>query len=153
MGTGKTFLGKALAQKMQMSFFDIDAEIEKKTGLTIPQIFQKYGEKHFRKLESELLLTCPPNNIVATGGGIIEKTENRTFLQKQFVVWLNPRWEIIAPRITNSNRPLAKDKSEKELLYLHNQRKPFYEECADIIYCNNDADELMQKITTMKLFL
>jgi len=73
MGAGKTTVGKLLAQKLNRPFVDIDDVIEKKADLTIPIMFEKYGEDYFRKLETDTLqrIASDPGNVIATGGGII----------------------------------------------------------------------------------
>ena len=77
MGVGKTSVGKALAQKLNIDFIDTDFEIEKITNKTITDIFEGCGEKHFRKLENEVLkdLVRKNDNIISTGGGIIVSKE------------------------------------------------------------------------------
>ncbi len=135
MGAGKTYYGKKLSSQKKLPFYDIDDEIEKKLNLSIPKIFQKYGEAHFRKIESEILLSWNKNGIIATGGGIIEKKENRLFLQKKEnkTIWLNPSWEILIKRIKSSARPLAGKLTKKELFKLYRKRELLYRECADEI--------------------
>ena len=135
MGSGKTWFGKKLAATRNLPFFDLDDEIEKKFGVNITQIFQKYGEEYFRKVESEILLGWDKEGIIATGGGIVKKEENRFFLQQKEIktIWLNPSWEIIIERIKSSNRPLVKKLSEQELFELWQKRESLYRECADVV--------------------
>ena len=126
MGSGKTFLGKQIASKLKLPFFDFDNEIEKKTNFSITDIFKELGEKYFRDLETELLLKWEKTGIIATGGGIVENEVNRHFLKKQNTVWLNPSFEKILPRISKSSRPFVKKLSKKELFELWQRRLPFY---------------------------
>lgn len=135
MGSGKTWFGKKLAAKKNLPFYDLDDEIEKKLGMNIPQIFQKYGEEYFRKIESEILLAWNHEGIIATGGGIVEKEENRIFFQQKEIktIWLNPSWETILERIKSSGRPLVRKFSEKELFELWQKREPLYRECTDVV--------------------
>jgi len=135
MGSGKTWFGKKIAATKNLPFFDLDDEIERKLGVNITQIFQKYGEEYFRKVESEILLGWDKEGIISTGGGIVEKEENRFFLQQKEIktIWLNPSWEIIIERIKSSNRPLVKKLSEQELFELWQKRESLYRECADVV--------------------
>ncbi len=135
MGSGKTWFGKKLAAKKNLPFFDLDNEIEKKLGMNVLQIFQKYGEEYFRKIESEILLAWNKEGIIATGGGIVEKEDNRIFLQQKEIktIWLNPSWETILERIKSSDRPLVKKLTKTELSELWKNREPLYRECADVV--------------------
>ena len=134
MGSGKTFLGKQLAEKLQFPFFDIDLEIEKKSNMNVNDIFQHKGEKYFRDVESGILIDWNKNGIIATGGGIVISKINREFLTKKEhkVLWLNPPWEVIRSRIINSYRPIVLERTEDELFELWNKRTLLYKECADI---------------------
>lgn len=156
MGAGKTTVGKLLAEKLDQPFVDIDEVIERKTDLTIPLIFHKYGEKYFRKLETEMLqrITHYPGNIIATGGGIILKTKNRVIM-KHTGISIYLRWQIpvLCQRLKNSeHRPLLKEVTEAELLQyidkLLKQRQPLYEQADIIIDANETAppDEIVNLI-------
>ena len=144
MGTGKTYLGKQLAAKLELPFYDIDLEIEKKANLDVNDIFTKKGEQYFRKIETEVLLNWDKPGVIATGGGIVEKEENRKFLKQEQhkIIWLHTPWEIIRSRIVNSYRPIAVERTESELFTLWDQRLHLYKECADIIFSGNDLEEL-----------
>lgn len=88
MGVGKTSLGKLLAGKLGRAFIDLDEKIERDAQLTIPQIFERYGEKHFRELEKAAVKeVCQRRNIViATGGGTVKDAENMQLLKESGVV-------------------------------------------------------------------
>ena len=88
MGVGKTSLGKLLALKLGRSFIDLDEKIEHDAGLTIPQIFETYGEKYFRELEKKAVKEiCTRRNIViATGGGTVKDAENLQLLKNSGVI-------------------------------------------------------------------
>ena len=147
MGCGKTFLGKQIASKLNLSFYDLDSEIEKSTGLFIENIFQEFGEKYFRDLESKLLLNWTKPGIIATGGGIIENNLNRLFLKNQNTIWLNLSFQEIFLRISNSKRPLVQKLSKNELFELRQRRQPFYKECCSLIYSGSSAEELIEIIS------
>ncbi len=85
MGSGKTFLGKQLSEKLQFPFFDIDLEIEKKSNMNVNDIFQHKGEKYFREVETGILQNWNKNGIIATGGGIVISKINRDFLKKKSI--------------------------------------------------------------------
>lgn len=148
MGTGKTYLGKQLAAKLELPFYDIDLEIEKKANLDVNDIFTKKGEQYFRKIETEVLLNWDKPGVIATGGGIVEKEENRNFLKQESykIIWLHTPWEIIRSRIVNSYRPIAVERTESELFTLWDQRLHLYRECADIVYTGNSLEELYDLI-------
>ncbi|MFC1752027.1 shikimate kinase [Thermoproteota archaeon] len=118
MGSGKTFVGKALAQLSGFSFVDTDDLIEKKAGNSISDIFSQKGEDHFRKLESEICRELPAltGTVIATGGGIIQKKENRELLrQAGQVYFLESSIDHILNRIGNDkNRPLLNQKTKRE---------------------------------------
>jgi len=135
MGSGKTWFGKKFASTKNLPFYDLDDEIEKKLGMNIHQIFQKYGKTYFRKIESEILLAWDKEGIIATGGGIVETEENRKFLQQKEIktIWLNPSWKTIFERIKSSDRPLVRQLSKQELFELWQKRELLYRECADIV--------------------
>jgi len=146
MGCGKTFLGKQIASKLNLSFYDLDSEIEKSTGLFIENIFQEFGEKYFRNLETEILLNWKKSGIIATGGGIVENDNNRHFLKNQKTIWLNPSFDEIFKRISKSTRPLVKKFSKKELFELWKKRLSFYKDCCNLIYSGRTAEDLIELI-------
>ena len=88
MGTGKTSLGKLLAEKLGRAFVDIDQKIEQDSKLTIPQIFEIYGEKYFRELEKKAVkeITQRRNLVIATGGGTVKDEENLRLLKSSGVI-------------------------------------------------------------------
>lgn len=88
MGVGKTSLGKLLAQKLGRGFIDLDEKIERDSGLTIPEIFEKYGEKYFRELEKAAVkeVSTRKNIIIATGGGTVKDEENLNLLKNSGVI-------------------------------------------------------------------
>jgi shikimate kinase len=120
MGTGKTVVGKKLAQTMKRNFIDIDSEIEKKLRCSISEIFDKYGEKEFRKKESALLgdITSKSDLVVSTGGGIILNYENMDKMKESgLVITLIARLEIIYERLKDDNRrPLLANIDDNEKL-------------------------------------
>jgi shikimate kinase len=146
MGSGKSYAARVLAQKLNLPYFDLDVEIEKKVGTTIKSIFEKRGEVYFRNLETELLLYSNFSGIISTGGGIVESKQNRQFLKTQYCIWLAPPWQQIYSRIKKSQRPLVLNNTEAELRAIYNHRKPLYEACADLVFYDSDLDKLLEQI-------
>jgi shikimate kinase len=146
MGAGKTTVGKLLAEKLNQPFVDIDDVIEKKTDLTVPMIFEKFGEEYFRKLETDILqrIANYPGNVIATGGGIILNAENRRIMKSTGItIYLKWHSAVLFQRIKNStHRPLLKSINESQLVQqietMLQQRQPFYEG-ADIIIDANES--------------
>ena len=136
MGSGKSAVGKYLARSLKMPFVDTDAEIEARTGVDIPFIFEREGEAGFRQREHEALdeLTQRSPVVLATGGGAVLRPENRQLLaERGFVVYLETAVEEQAARVRQSrNRPLlnAVDPATK-LQELMLARAPLYEALAD----------------------
>lgn len=122
-GCGKSTLGKRLAKHTCKTFIDMDSEIEKKAGITIPDIFEKYGEAHFRDLEAEVAseLGKEKGQVIATGGGVILRPENMKALsQNGRIVFLDRPLEHLATH----GRPLSKDLDTLKTMY--EKRAPLY---------------------------
>ena len=134
MGSGKTTVGRILARSLGWELVDLDRTIVKKTGCTIPEIFERYGQGHFRDLEHRALLTAldgAEDRIVACGGGIVVRPENREALREVPTVFLQEDPGILYGRTRSDNRPLrAASREEFERRYA--ERLPLYEEVADL---------------------
>jgi shikimate kinase len=120
MGSGKTTTGRKLATSLGWSFLDLDKEIEQKTCRTINDLFANFGEDYFRKIESETLrnLTSPDDIVIATGGGSPCYGNNLDFmLETGLTVYLRMTSGQLKSRLTGTSgeRPLTKDKNEKQL--------------------------------------
>lgn len=120
MGSGKTSVGRKLAEKLQYEYVDMDPLIEQKVGMTVGEIFRKKGEKKFRKLEKEILekLVQQKNIVVSTGGGVPCQPGNMKLINKNCIsIYLQmdaiALFERLKPR--QARRPLIRDLSEKEL--------------------------------------
>jgi shikimate kinase len=138
MGAGKTTVGRQLARRLDMEFIDLDLEIEERTGARIPLIFEMEGECGFRERETRVLAELIDRDklVLATGGGVVLRTENRELLRKySVVVYLNALPAVLYERTRRSNhRPLLNVPNPLEKLQaLHAQRDPLYREVADII--------------------
>lgn len=139
MGCGKSTVGRKLANALSYEFSDTDAMIEDAYGKTISKMFAEDGEAYFREAETELLkkLSSEAEGLVlATGGGMPMREENRTLLREiGTVVFLEAKIETILERLQNdTGRPLADGEDrEKRLRPLYEKRLPVYREAADCI--------------------
>ncbi|WP_428717694.1 bifunctional shikimate kinase/3-dehydroquinate synthase AroKB [Undibacterium curvum] len=138
MGSGKTTVGRALAKKLNKRFIDSDHEIEARTGVSIPVIFEIEGEASFRQREADVIrdLTAQDNIILATGGGAILNPESRRLLeQRGTVIYLRASIHSILQRTRNDkNRPLLRTPDpRKKLEELEAQRHPLYQEIAHVV--------------------
>jgi shikimate kinase len=137
MGSGKTAVGKQLAKDLGLKFCDSDLEIEKRTGVDIPYIFEMEGETGFRARESDVIMDlCKLRDVVvATGGGAVLSEHNRAQLAATgLVIYLKTEVEEQLKRMRRSgNRPLLASKNRREVLeHLASVRAPLYAEIADI---------------------
>ncbi|AXY58892.1 shikimate kinase AroK [Acinetobacter chinensis] len=153
MGAGKTTVGRHLAELLGREFLDSDHEIERRTGASIPWIFEKEGEPGFRSRETSVIdeLTTRKQLVLATGGGVVTQSPNREFLkQRGIVVYLYTPVEIQLQRTyRDKNRPLLQvENPEKKLRELLRIRDPLYREVAHHIIETNQgaARDLAQKI-------
>lgn len=131
MGTGKSAVGKKLAEDLGMKFVEMDAVIEKQEEMTINDIFAKKGEWYFRSLEKNLVkdLGGQKGLVISTGGGVVLNADNiKDFEKDSFLVCLNASPEEIYNRIKNEeHRPLLKvDDPLKKIKELLDYRMPYY---------------------------
>lgn len=138
MGAGKSAVGRQLAKALHRSFFDSDDEIESRTGVDIPFIFDKEGEAGFRKREAKVIdeLSGREGIVLATGGGAIMDARNRRHLgARGFVVYLHTSVEQQVRRtLKGRERPMLANGDSREILErLMNLRDPLYREIADLI--------------------
>ncbi len=138
MGAGKTTIGRALAKCQHKHFYDADHEIERRTGVNIPLIFELEGEEGFRKRETAVIIDlCQSKDIImATGGGAVMAAENKQALkQNGIVIYLRAHVNELWLRTRNDkNRPLLQTDNPKEKLeQLLKIRDPHYIEVADYI--------------------
>ncbi len=138
MGAGKTTIGRLLAKSLGMDFFDSDKEIEQRTGVSIPMIFDYEGELGFRRREADVVasLTAMDPIVLATGGGAVLLPENRQALrQRGFVVYLQCGVDKQLERThKDANRPLLKTENPRARLEeLLEVRDPIYRSMADFV--------------------
>ncbi len=134
MGAGKSTVAAELGHSCGLPVIDLDREIERRSGRTIPEIFEQSGEEIFRRTETEVLrgLLDQAPLILATGGGVIGRPENWPLLRRLGrVVYLRVSWETLLARIgAGKGRPLAGDRERLQALF--EQRLPLYEQ-ADLV--------------------
>lgn len=138
MGAGKTTVGRCLAKKLNKLFIDSDHEIEARTGVSIPLIFEIEGEQSFRQREAEVIrdLSARSGIVLATGGGAILNAENREYLKARgTVIYMRASVHNILQRTSrDKSRPLLQTVDPwRRLEELSRQREPFYREVADIV--------------------
>lgn len=137
MGSGKTTAGRELAKLLNMPFADSDAEVERLSGLSIPEIFEKHGEPEFRRQERGVMLSLLEGKpqVIASGGGVFLQPElKESIINHSFSVWLKPNFNVLLERNKRdlSQRPLLKNSDiETRLQQLIDVRYPVYAE-ADI---------------------
>jgi shikimate kinase len=136
MGAGKTTIGKQLAQSLGMTFRDSDHEIQERTGVDIPTIFEYEGEDGFRRREEQVIddLTQVDNQVLATGGGAVTRAANRNHLSARGIVFYlscSPQQQY-QRTYRDRNRPLLQTEDPMSTLEaLMEERDPLYRETAD----------------------
>lgn len=138
MGSGKTTMGRALARHLGKVFVDSDEEIQKRTGVTIPHIFDIEGEAGFRQRETAAIadLVNRDNLVLATGGGAVLEEQNRAMLQQNgIVIYLKANVHDLWQRTRHDrNRPLLQTGDPyAKLTELFQQRDHLYQQVADIV--------------------
>lgn len=135
MGTGKSTVGRRLAERLGRDFVDSDAQVEALTGRTVREIFEADGEGTFRRLEADALavaLARPDPCVVAAAGGVVLDQLNRERLQRSAIaVWLRADPSLLAERVTTAcHRPLLDGEPLAVLERMHEQRAALYDEVA-----------------------
>ncbi len=142
MGAGKSTVGRHLARGLEKEFVDCDKELEARTGVNIPLIFELEGEAGFRKREKTVLheQTERDGIVLATGGGAVIDPDNRQRLRSRgFVVYLHAPLEVLVQRTAKDrNRPLLQTEDPQAFLAeLMEVRDPLYREVADLVIMTN----------------
>ncbi len=138
MGVGKTTIGRHLAKSLKMRFVDSDREIERRTGVDVPLIFELEGESGFRKRESAVIeaLTAQHNLVLATGGGAVLDARSRELMRRNsIVVYLSADVDHLLERTAkDTKRPLLQtDNPRARIQELLTFREPLYQEVADFM--------------------
>lgn len=153
MGVGKSTIAKILASELGAKLVEMDETIEAEAGITINEIFEKYGETHFRDLESALVERIADEGgvVVSCGGGAVLREENVTNMKKNgTIIFLSATPETIYERVhTSTNRPLLNGNMNVEYIaQLMERRRAVYEGAADItiITDGKEKSEIIEEI-------
>ena len=146
-GCGKSTIGQILANKLNKKFVDADAEIAKAAGMSIPEIFKKYDEAFFRKIETQVLTELGAHSglVIATGGGCVTRPKNYQSLHYNgIIVWIRRDTKQLA----TNGRPLSQP---EKLADMYAIRKPLYKRFADIPVDNTDSPEITADLIISQL--
>jgi shikimate kinase len=160
MGSGKTTVGRLLAQRMAWKFVDLDSVIEKEEGSSIAEIFSRVGEPAFRQRERALLerivseIPQAGGRVVALGGGTFAQPANLELLRRAqaITIWLEcPVEELLMRCALVSNRPLFRD--EASFRRLHEERLPYYRQATFTVRSGpDDPREVVRQILSLSIF-
>ncbi len=134
MGSGKTTVGRLLAHRAGRDFVDLDHEISRGAGRSIPEIFAEGGEDRFRDLEHAALVSAldrPEPAVISCGGGVVTRPENRAALQQTPTVFLSEDVDALFARTRGAGRPL-RGGSREDFARRYAERLPLYREVADV---------------------
>ena len=134
MGSGKTTVGRLLARRTRRVFVDLDHEISREAGRSIPEIFAEGGEDRFRDLEHAALVSAldrPDPAVISCGGGAVTRPENRAALRQTPTVFLSEDVDLLFRRTRGTDRPL-RGGSREDFARRHAERLPLYREVADV---------------------
>ncbi len=154
MGAGKSAVGRRLARRLGWDLLDSDRQVEAMTGRTVPEIWRADGEAAFRRLESQVLAdalaSTTPKVIAAAGGVVLDEGNRRLLTDHHPVVWLRAPLSTLLARVRKGEgRPLLADDPAGAMRRLERERRPFYEEVADLtVDVDNDhpADHVTERI-------
>jgi len=157
MGCGKSTIAAGLSQMYGMHVIEMDQLLVERGGMSIPNIFETYGETYFRDMESALVteIQSVSNQVVSCGGGVVLRQQNVEEMKKNgHVVLLTAKPETILKRVVgNEDRPILKGKKNvQDISELMEQRRPKYEAAADIVIETDNksvgelCEEVMQKV-------
>jgi len=149
MASGKTTVGKLLAESLRWKFYDTDQEIEREEGLSIREIFEKKGEEYFRSKEMEVLKKLAKEEfcVISTGGGLGANEEAIKLMKEAgLVIWLDVDFEEFLRRSQkDQERPLLK-RSIEELRELYEKRKKVYSKAHLHLIGNKEPKDLVEEV-------
>lgn len=148
MGAGKSTVGKKLASMVELPFFDADTEIEKVSTMTVPELFEAYGEAEFRDLERRVIARMLEEGpiVLATGGGAYMNEQTRRAIATDGVsVWLNAELDVLMGRVVRKqNRPLLKNDDPRAVMErLMGERYPVYAQADLTIHSREEKKEII----------
>lgn len=154
MGCGKSHVGRMLAKRLEMKFIDLDRYIVNAEKMTIPEIFEKYGEPHFRELEAKYIRELSNGCVVATGGGALINDETAKYARESGVtVYINTSFEECYRRIEgDTNRPLVMKNTKEQLNELYEKRSAIYRKNSMFMVNGNAHDKVITE-EIAKLYL
>ncbi len=148
MGSGKTSTGRPLAERLGYGFVDADAVIEQVAGCTISEIFERDGEEEFRSLETQVMRSISERHslVVATGGGVVTRTENWGMMHQGIVIWLDVERSQLLQRLQSdtTQRPLLMTGDPAETLdEILKQRRPLYDEADLTVVIESESADVV----------
>ncbi len=145
MGCGKSHIGRQLSTALNRRFVDLDKYIVAAEKMSIPEIFEKHGEPHFRRLEAMYIRELSDGSIVATGGGALINDETARFARESGLpVYINTSFEVCYRRIRgDANRPLVVSNTPEQLQELYNKRAKIYRHNAMCMVNGNTRDTVI----------
>ena len=155
MCSGKSTIGKLLSKKLSMSIIDIDYDLEQLMDMSITTIFNEYGEKRFRLIESTYFRECSKNDdfIFSTGGGIVLDSNNQNILQTRGIsFFLDCSATILIDRLNKQNQGRPLYKNDEDVISLYNNRINLYKRCAHHIIDTNTLTKQEIVIKIEKLY-
>ncbi|MDX8490421.1 shikimate kinase [Mesorhizobium sp. VK22B] len=148
MGAGKTAIGRKVATMLSLPFIDSDQEIENVSRMTVPELFERYGEPEFRALEQRVILRLLENGpqVVSTGGGAFMNAQTREAISSHGIsVWLKADLDLLMERVSKKqNRPLLKNPDPRGVLErLMSERYPVYATADITVLTRDDRKEVI----------
>ncbi|MER8430781.1 shikimate kinase [Mesorhizobium caraganae] len=148
MGAGKTAIGRKVAAMLSLPFIDSDQEIESVSRMTVPELFERYGETEFRALEQRVILRLLENGpqVLSTGGGAFMNAQTRDAIASHGVsVWLKAELDLLMERVSKKqNRPLLKNPDPRAVLErLMGERYPVYATSDVTVATRDDRKEVI----------
>lgn len=145
MGCGKSHVGKILSSQLNMPLVDLDKYIVNAEKMSIPDIFDKFGEPHFRSLEAKYIRELSGGNVVATGGGALINDETAAFARESGIsVYINTSFDLCYKRIKgDKNRPLVMKNTPEQLKELYNKRDVIYRKNSTFMVNGNTRDTII----------
>ena len=154
MASGKTTVGRALANEISTNYIDTDELLIETYEMDIPTIFEKHGENYFRDLEHDIAkkVSKMTSGVISTGGGMLTFDRNGEVLKKGGIIICLVRDfdRIYEDLLSDTNRPLARDKSKEELKQMYDMRISKYQKYADYTVENNGSvEDCVKKIISI----